>query len=310
MKTLVLDDAHGAGTLAVRERPDPILGREEVLIGVRAAAVNHIDVSLVTGRLVAAGLLAPAEEYRLGWDVAGEVLAVGGDVVRLAAGDRVIGLRDVLGAAGTHAEVVTLHQSAVALAPRSASFVEAAALPLAGLTALGALRSSGATAGTTLLVTGANGAVGRAVVELASMYDVRVVALGDASDAAELSAAGAAHVLPRGTDLARDVRAFAPAGVDAVVDAAVMGAPAHEALRAGGRFVALVRPFAPAPLRGTSVVVHEASASAGDLALLAALVDAGRLTIRVADTFPLDRAEEAYARAQVSGLRGRVVLVM
>jgi NADPH:quinone reductase-like Zn-dependent oxidoreductase len=309
MKTAVLNEPNGVGTPRVHDRPDPIIGPEDVLIRVHGAAINRIDLSLAAGRLGPAGLLAAADEYHPGWDVAGEVVDVGRDVRRLAVGDEVIGLRDVLGAGGTHADIVALHQSAVAGAPRSISATEAAALPLAGLTAYGALRATRFAPGSSLLVTGANGGVGRAVVELAALYDLDVVALADPEDTDELRSAGATQVVHRGPGLARSVRALVPRGVDAVVDTAVLGPAAHEAVRDGGRFVALVRPFAPAPVRGTSVVVHEVQASAGALAIVAALVDAGHLSVRVAGTFPLEKVADAYADAQRGGLRGRVVLV-
>jgi NADPH:quinone reductase-like Zn-dependent oxidoreductase len=100
-----------------------------------------------------------------------------------------------------------------------------------------------------------------------------------------------------------------PGGVDAVIDAAVLGIVAHEALRGGGTFVALVRPFAPPPIRGTEVVVQEVFADGARLTELAALVDAGHLTLRVAETMALTEAAAAHRRYATGGLRGRLVLV-
>ena len=102
-----------------------------------------------------------------------------------------------------------------------------------------------------------------------------------------------------------------------MIDAAVVGIEAHGALRDGGTFVALVRPFAPPPIRGTRVVVHEVQADGARLTELAALVDFGVLTPRVAASVPLaDTAEgansalrEAHARLDAGGVPGRLVLV-
>lgn len=92
------------------------------------------------------------------------------------------------------------------------------------------------------------------------------------------------------------------------VDAAVAGIAAHDPLRDGGVVVALVAPFAPPHIRATRVVVQEVCADGGRLAELAALVDAGRLRLRVAETYGLEDAVAAHARLERGGLRGRVVL--
>ena len=288
---------------------DPVAGPGEVVIGIRAAALNRIDLSLRRGNLAAAGLLAPAAAYTLGWDVAGEVIGVGPGVRRFAIGDRVIGLRDVLGSPGTHADLVVLPEHALAPAPRGLGFEEAASLPMAGLTAAGSLRRSGLRVGDWLLVTGAAGEVGRMVVDLAVMYGVRAVAVADERDREDLLARGVEHVLGKDADLAGSVRALLPHGVDAVIDAAVLGVRAHEVLRGGGVFVALVAPFAPPALRGTRVVVQEVRADGGTLTALSALAEAGHLTPRVAATYALESAAEAHAVYEQGTHRGRIVLV-
>lgn len=288
---------------------DPAPGQGEILIRVRAAALNRIDLSLRRGNLARAGLVAPAARYFLGWDVAGEVVDVGAGVRRFSVGDRVIGLRDVLGSPGTHADLVVLPEHAVAPAPRGLGFEQAAALPMAGLTAAGALRLSALRTADRLLVTGAAGEVGRMVVELAVMNGVRVIAAADERDREDLLARGAEHVLGREADLPRSVRELLPHGVDAVIDCALLGVRAHEALRGGGVFVALVAPFAPPPLRGTRVVVAEVSADGGTLTALSALAEAGYLTPRVAATYPLESAVEAHAVYEQGGHRGRILLV-
>lgn len=101
------------------------------------------------------------------------------------------------------------------------------------------------------------------------------------------------------------VRRLVPGGVDAVIDTAVVGVPAHEALRGGGTFVALVAPFAPPPLRATRVLVAEVFADGARLTELSALVDAGQLTLRVAETMPLADLAKAHELLTAGGIRGR-----
>jgi NADPH2:quinone reductase len=168
MKALVISSYGGPDVLEVAELDTPAPGSGQVAIRVAAAAVNPVDLATRTGALTQAGLLADQPRIGLGWDVAGVVEAVGDGVTAFVPGDAVIGLRDLLSGPSAQAEVVALEASAVAPAPASVSLVEAATLPLNGLTADGALRRTGAEAGDTLLVTGAAGAVGAFVVELAA----------------------------------------------------------------------------------------------------------------------------------------------
>jgi NADPH:quinone reductase-like Zn-dependent oxidoreductase len=280
-----------------------------VRIRVAAAALNPIDLSTRAGRLADAGLMSPAPTVGLGWDVAGTVDAVGDGVRRFDAGDAVIGLRDLLFAGGTHADLVVLHENAVAPAPRSVDPTAAATLPLNGLTADGALRATGVGPGDSLLVTGASGGVGGFVVQLAAARGVRTVALVRAGDEERVRRLGAETVVTDAGALGQEVRATHPTGVDAVVDAAIVGIDAHAALRDAGTFVALVRPFAPPPIRGTHVVVHEVHADGARLTELAALVDFGVLTTRVAATVPLEDAADAHRRLDAGGVPGRLVLV-
>ncbi|MFI7599440.1 NADP-dependent oxidoreductase [Actinoplanes sp. NPDC049681] len=309
MQAVIVRRFGGPDVLELAELPAPRPGPAQVLIRVAAAAVNRIDLSTRAGRITEAGLLAPAPVVALGWDVAGEVAATGAGVTRFAAGDRVIGLRDLLSAPGTQADEVVLDETAVAHAPAGVGDAEAAALPLAGLTADRSLELTGLRGGQTLLVTGAAGVVGGLVLQLAALRGIRTVAAADAADEPLLRALGAEHVVARTDRLGEAVRDLVPGGVDAVIDAAVLGIGAHEALRGCGVFVALVAPFAPPPLRGTTVVVQEVYADGARLAGLAALAAAGDLTLRVAGTLPLARVAEAHERLAAGGVRGRLVLV-
>jgi NADPH:quinone reductase len=243
------------------------------------------------------------------WDVAGTVDAVGAAVRRFAVGDDVIGLRDLLFAfPGAHAEYVVLHEGAVAHAPRGTPHERAATVPLNGLTADRALTLAGLQPGQTLLVTGAGGGVGGFVLELARLRGVRTIAVASPADEALVGELGAIDFVARTDPLGAAIRNVVPGGVDAVIDTAAVGIVAHEALRGGGTFLALVAPFAPPPIRGTKVVMQEVYADGGRLAELSAVVEAGRLTLRVAQTFPLAEAAKAHELVEAGGQRGRIVL--
>jgi len=313
MRTLTVVEFGPPTALEIIDTPSPSPGVEDVVVRVVGAGVNWIDVSLRAGRLAHGGLLAPADRYGLGWDVAGVVEAVGAEVRSHAVGDHVIGLRDVLGLPGTHAELVRLHQSAVVAVPEHRDLVGLAGLPLAGVTAVGALAATGLDAGDTLLVTGAGGVVGRLCVALALVRGIRVVAAGRTKDVDQISNLGAELVDPdalaAGGGLVTEVRRLLGRGVDAVVDTANLGVAAHEAVRGAGTFVALVRPFAPLPLRGTTVVVHESWADPAALGEVAHQLEAGTIEPPEVIATPLDEAAAAHTALEAGGVRGRIVLV-
>jgi NADPH:quinone reductase-like Zn-dependent oxidoreductase len=161
MKALIVREFGGPDALEIIDVPVPYPGPGQVRVRVAGSSVNPIDLSTRAGTLAHGGLLVPASETALGCDVAGAVDALGAGVTRFAVGEEVIGLRDVFSSIpGAQAEQVVLDEGAVAPAPKSASLIESATLPLNGLTADRALRLAGLAAGDTLLVTGAAGAVG------------------------------------------------------------------------------------------------------------------------------------------------------
>ncbi|WOX26301.1 NADP-dependent oxidoreductase [Streptomyces solicathayae] len=310
MRAVVVRDVGGPEALELVEVPVPVPGPGQVRIRVAAAAVNPVDAATRSGGLLAAGLMPARDVIGIGWDVAGDVDATGPGVTGFAPGDAVIGVRDRLDVPlGTYAEHVVLDAGAVAPAPTRLTAAEAATLPLNGLTAFQALDLLTAEPGSTLLVTGAAGAVGGFAVELAAARGLRVLAVAGAEDEEFVRGAGAEWFVPRtATDLAEEVRALVPGGVDAALDAAVLGIPVLGAVRNRGAFVSVVGGAAPAALRGISVHQQWIAADAGTLAHLAALADAGTLTPRVADTLPLEEAPHAHARLAKGGLRGRLVL--
>ena len=246
-----------------------------------------------------------------GWDVAGEIDVIGVGVLGFTVGEPVIGIADRLDVplAG-HAEEIVLDATSVAPAPAGWSATESATLPLKGLTAAQALDLLSLRPGSTLLVTGAAGAVGGYAVELAVAAGLRVVAVAGADDEKLVRGLGARWFVPRDVPrLGTAVRELVPGGVDGVLDAAVVGGAAHDALRNGGAFVSVQVGVAPPALRGTRVTSVAIRGDGGQLAWLSELAAAGRLTARIADVLPLEQAAEAHRRLAEGGLRGRIVLV-
>lgn len=311
MRAVLARGFGGVEVLQVAEAGVPATGPGQVRIRVEAATVNPVDLATRSGALTAAGLLPERDVTGLGWDVAGVVAEAGEGVSGFAVGDRVVGLSDRLDVTlGTHADQVVLDATAVARAPAAVPAAEAATLPLNGLTAVQALDRLGLGAGQSLLVTGAAGGVGGFAVQLAVERGLRVIAVAGEDDEELVRAMGAEWFVPRSAPrLGTAVRELVPGGTDGAVDAAALGAVALDAVCGGGAFAALVAGCAPAPLRGTNVFHTWIRADGARLADLVALAEAGRLTLRVTDTLPLEQVAVAHERVAKGGLRGRVVLV-
>lgn len=307
VRAVVFDEVGDPSVLRVAEVAAPEPGPEEVRIRVEAAAINPVDLATRGGAFGAR--LAPGRHI-LGWDAAGTIDAVGSSVTGFAVDDRVAGFslwfREYHGA---YAEQMVLPSSAVALVPDGLSSVEAATVPLNGLTALQALDMVGLPAGTTLAVTGAAGAVGAYAVQLATRRELRVVAVAGAHDEPLVRDLGAIAFVPRSDDPSAGIRAGVPDGVDGVLDTANIGAPMLRAVHNGGVFIAVTDPAVPEPERQINVRLMLVHPDAAQLAELLRLAAEGQLTPRVAETYPFEEAARAHARLEEGGVRGRLVLV-
>ncbi|WP_141206371.1 NADP-dependent oxidoreductase [Streptomyces griseorubiginosus] len=272
--------------------PEPAAG--QIRIKVAGAALNPVDLGVRGGFFGGEG-----KDLGLGWDVAGTVDAVGAEG-SWSVGESVVALyhgltKDV----GTHAEYVVVDADAVAKAPVTVDAVHAATLPLNALTAVQALDLLELAEGQSLLVTGAAGAVGGFAVQLASRQGVSVTGLAREGDEEFVRSLGAAEF----------TTAPGAGGYDAVLDTAVLGEAALAWVRDGGAYVG-VRPGAhPGSVRGVRTASVSVTADGARLAELVGLVDEGVLTLRVAETYPLDAVAEAHARLEKGGVRGRLVLV-
>ncbi|NIH87031.1 alcohol dehydrogenase catalytic domain-containing protein [Amycolatopsis granulosa] len=307
MRAVVVEEFGGPEVLKVVDVPVPVPGPAQVRIRVSATTVNPVDLATAAGLFARTGVV-PAGRAAIGWDVAGVVEEAGAGVA-FAPGEPVIGLRARLtDPQGAWAEQIVLDAAAVAPAPPGIDPVAAATLPLNALTALQALDALNLKTGRTLLVTGAAGGVGGFAVELAALRGLRVVAAAGEHDEEAVRGFGAEFFVPRTEILAEGVRKRVPGGVDGVIDAAVLGYAALDAVRDGGAFAAVIG-NGPDNYRGIRIQPVRIAADGTALTGLSRLAAAGHLTLRVAETLPLADAAKAAARFGAGGLRGRLVLV-
>ncbi|MDX3853762.1 NADP-dependent oxidoreductase [Streptomyces sp. AK02-01A] len=310
MKAVALHRLGGPDVLELVELPAPRAGSGEVRVRVRAAAVNAADTAVRTGLFLTAG-----EEPRFplvpGMEAAGVIDEVGPGATRWRVGDAVMALVVPQGPHGAYAEQVVVSEHAIAAVPEGSDFSAAATLPMNGLTALMALDQLNLAPGETLGVTGAAGAVGGYLVQLAVASGLRVVADASDTDAALVRELGAHHVVPRGPKVAEAMRNATGGGVDALADCAAQNEQAAPAVKDGGG-MATFRYWDGQPGRGISlhtVMVSAYADAAAGLDTLREYVEEGTLTPRVAETLPPGEAATAHRRLEAGGVRGRMVLV-
>ena len=299
MRALQFTAYGGPEVLTWADAPVPHAGRGQIRIAVRAASVNPIDWKRLTGAMSGGQPLA-GPEY-LGNDAAGVVDEVGEGVTGVSAGDDVFGRGQ-----GTQAESAVLE--AWAAKPPSIDWAVAAAVGVAGETSERGLRLLGIKAGDTIFVDGGAGGVGAVAVQMAVARGARVIASASEANQDYLREIGAIPVL-YGEGVAARVRSAASGRVDAVFDVAGK-TPVEEliGLVSGPSQVLSIANFA-AGQAGARVTGGGAdSRPAQALAQLAELLVQNKLVIKV-QTFPFDRAAEAYRISQGGHVRGKLVLI-
>jgi len=286
---------------------DPVVGPDSLLVEVAAAGINPVDWKIVAGHLQ--GAFPHHLPLVPGWDVAGTVRAVGPAVTGVAPGDRVAAYaRKDHVQNGTYAELVAVPERAYAIVPERVDLTTAGALPLAGLTAEQLLDATGVHEGDTVLVHAAAGGVGSFAVQLAGLRGARVIGTASEGNHDYLRGLGAEPVT-YGDALVGNVRELAPGGVDVVID--LIGGEALAAtpqlLAEGGRLSSIIDADAVRELGGTYVFVHPDGPMLGRLLQLVA---DDRLTVEIAQTFPLESTGKALAANREGHVRGKVVVTV
>ena len=311
MRAAGVTEFGGPEALHIVDVPEEHAGPGEVRLRVTAAAVNPTDTWLVAGAYAERD---PVKQppFVPGMDAAGVLDEIGEGVDRpdLEIGAPVMGVVLPTGAHGAYRESLVLPADSVVRAPANATDVAAATLPMNGLTARLSLDLMGLRPGQVLAVTGAAGAYGGYVVQLAKTDGLTVVA--DASEADEqlVRDLGADVVVRRGDDVADRIRAHVPDGVDGLADGAVQDALVLPAVRDGGA-VATVRGYRGDGQRGLRffpTLVRRVAKDRAALDRLRRQAEDGVVTLRVARTLPAAEAAEAHRVLARGGVRGRLVL--
>jgi NADPH:quinone reductase-like Zn-dependent oxidoreductase len=299
MKAIQFDRFGGTEVLYEVDIAVPEPGPGQVRVRVKAAGLNAIDGKIRSGAMEA---LRPTPLPAIpGGELAGIVHALGEGVTDIHVGDEVLGWSDT----GAYAEYALA--TVVARKPAGLDWERAAALPVASETAERVLNQLAVTAGETVLMHGAAGAVGTIAVQLATARGARVIATAGPGNQDYLASLGAVPTV-YGDGLVERVRALAPDGVDAVFDLAGKGALEDSiVLRGGTERIVTIADFRARPLG-----IAFSSGAQGSAARLSAVAEdaaSGRLFTTVT-AYPLDQAAKAQEVSDAGHVRGKLVLTV
>jgi NADPH:quinone reductase-like Zn-dependent oxidoreductase len=300
MRAIEFTEFGGPEVLHVAERPDPHPGPGQIRVRVRAVGINPIDWK------VRSGMMGGDLPKVTGQEVSGVVDEIGDGVTGVAEGDEVFG--PAAGGGGAAEYALLEHYARI---PATLDFAGAAALPVAVETAARTLDLMQVGEGQTVLVNGAAGAVGIATVQLARERGARVIGTASSGNHEYLRSYGA-EATTYGDGLVERVREIAPGGVDKAIDDAGGGAlPALVELAGGPDNVVTVADYEGAQETGVTMSGGPGSARAWyALEQAAELIEAGRFSLPVAQTFPLEQIAEAHALSETRHVRGKLVLVV
>lgn len=320
MRAVVRDRFGLPDVLEIRDMDKPDVDDDEVLVRVRAASVNPADWHYLTGLpyigRMAFGLRKP-KSARLGTDFAGTVEAVGGNVARLQVGDEVFGAKS-----GALADYVCVSQDGALLKPSNVSFEEAAAVPVAAITALQGLRDHGhIQAGQKLLINGASGGVGTFAVQIAKSFGAEVTGVCSTRNVDGARAIGADHVI----DYTREDFTLRGQHYDLMIDiagsrswseckgvlnpqAAVVMIGAPDTNRLLGPLSHLFRAQLAAVGSSRRVAFFIASINRPDMELLRDLLESGKVKPVIDRRYELSEIAEAFRYMGDGHARGKIVI--
>ena len=318
MRAVFIERHGGNEVLRVGELPRPSPGRGEVLVRVRAAAINPRDWMVRSGSYPFRFTL-PRFPIILGGDFAGEVAALGSGASGFEAGERVYGMQRAFGGFGAFAQYVVARADILARTPESLDDVRAAAVPLAALTAWQGLHADARLRpGQAVVVNGAAGGVGSFAVQLAAVAGATVTGVCSTGNADFVLGLGATDVIDYGSADFLDVGRRWDVVFDAIGKASF--AAARPAIRAGGWYLTTVpkgpdvladvigRATGVLPIRGPRCRLILARSSSRRLEAISGLIADSRLTVPVERVFALEDVGEALARSRTFHTRGKLVL--
>jgi NADPH:quinone reductase-like Zn-dependent oxidoreductase len=311
MKAVVFNKYGGNEVVEIKDVPMPICGPEDVLIKVHAASVNPVDWKVRSGHVkIITGSTFPKT---LGSECAGEIVETGRQVKKFKQGDPVIGWPSVR-RLGAFAEYACVGETAVFPKSKNIIFEEAACIPIAGLTALQALRDKGQiTSGKKVLINGASGGVGHFAVQIAKVFGAEVTGVCSGSNGDFVKSLGTDRVI----DYTKQDFTKGSDQFDIIFDSVAkrsFGA-CKKVLTTNGVYVStlpspsvVLSQYVTGFFTGKKAFTLWVTANEADLQWMASQIAAGRIRVVIDKVYPLDQAKEALAYSESGKVRGKIVL--
>jgi NADPH:quinone reductase-like Zn-dependent oxidoreductase len=312
MKAVFINQYGSAELLQYADVEKPQIKSDQMLVKVHASSVNPIDWKIRSGIIqLLTGYNFP---LILGFDVAGVVEEVGNSVTGFQAGDSIYAFLDSL-PGGAYAEYAAVSERAACLLPNTMSYEQAAAVPLAALTALQALRDSGEIQpGQQVLINGASGGVGSFAVQIAKALETEVTAVCSTKNVELVETLGADYVIDyTQKDFTQDTKQY-----DIIFDAVAKESFSHcqNILKPNGIYVTtlpaldtLVQGLLTFLVPGKTAKFMLANSSGKDLAFLKNLIEANKLRSVIAKTYPLSELAAAHEESEQGRVVGKLVIL-
>jgi NADPH:quinone reductase-like Zn-dependent oxidoreductase len=311
MKAVVIDRYGGNEVVHIRDMPLPLPGRSDVLVKVHAASVNPVDWKIRAG--LAKFLTVRTFPKILGSECAGEVTGTGAGVTLLQKGDQVVvytGIRRL----GAFAEYVIAREQNTYLKPQNMTFEQASSIPIAGITALQALRDLGhIEPGKKVLINGASGGVGHFAVQIAKVFDAQVTAVCSGSNAGFVRGLGADRTIDYVTeDFTKGEERY-----DIIFDAVAKRTfgECGRALTPMGIYVntlpsfsVLLNQYVAGFLTRRKAACVMVRPNGTDMEWMRTHIEGGRIRIVIDRVYPLEQIRDAFAFSETGRARGKIVM--
>jgi len=324
MKAIVYHRYGSADVLQLEEIKKPVPKDNEVLIKVRAAGLNPLDWRMMGGlpflvrKLMKMKTPSPAQPVGIGRDVAGVVEAIGKEVTQFKVGDEVFGTCEA-----AVAEYACAKESGVVAKPEALTFEQAASIPIAGLTALQAVRGKGKVQpGQKVLINGASGGVGTFAVQVAKSFGAEVTGVCSGANVEMVHSIGADKVL----DYTQEDFTKGAERYDVIIQCAgtTSFSDCHRVLKTEGRYVIVggghddismieifasaVKTYAGSAVSKQKAIMFVAKSNQPDLAYLGEFIATGKMTPVIERTYRLEETPEAVAHLKRGHARGKLVI--
>jgi len=311
MKAIILTEAGSADNLKLQEVDTPRPKEDEVLIKVKAISINPVDVKTRKGGALLTSL-QESPPVILGWDLAGDVTAVGTDVTKFKTGDKVFGMINFPGRGKAYAEYVTAPEAHLAHIPKGIGYEEAVATTLAALTAWQVLvHQAEIRAGQRVLVHAAAGGVGHFAVQIAKQFGAYVIGTASAANNEFLKSLGVDQTV----DYTREDFSQTLRDIDIVLDpiGGETTIKSLQVLKPGGTLVSIVSGVKAEAqsiagennIAAKNYLVHS---SGEDTEQLAVLLKEGKLKPTISGRYTLEQMPEAHRKIETGKTRGKIVV--